>query len=199
MPHSFVRAVIVIRNDGIVGEWGVGAHYKNKGNVGVFDHLLHGRAEAFGSFCEQDTVNSFGKQQLDCTLFLFENVVAVAKQQIVAVLLRSIISAADDQRKERIAYVRYDHADRVCSPVCKAPRDKIRTVVEFANRGLHTLTKTLADVSFLVYNRRHGEYGHTGFAGNVINAGCLPGLFSCLLVRRSPDSSVTYGNHLLLS
>src|SRR6201987_4859397 len=136
MAHSFVRAMIVISNDGIIREGSVGAHDEHKRNVGLFDHLLHGRAEVFGSFCEQDTVDSLGKEQLDCTLLLVENVVTIAKQQIIAVFLRSILSAANHKGKERIAYVRNDHANRVSPAVRKTPRNQIRAVVKFANRGL---------------------------------------------------------------
>src|ERR1700746_1279759 len=198
MAHGFVRAVIVIRDDGIVRECRVRAHDKNKRNVDLFYHLLHRRPEVFGSLCEQDTVDSFGKEELDCTLLLVEDVVAVAKKQIIAVLLRSILSSADHHGKERIAEVRDDHTNRVRPAVRKPPRNKIRPVVEFANRGLHTFTKTLADVSFLVHDSRDGEDRNTGFAGNVIDAGRLPSLLSRFL-RGTHESSVCYGNRLLLS
>ena len=86
VAYGFVSAMIVIGDDGVVRERGIRAHGENKGDIDLSDHLAHGRPEVSRCFSEKDSVDALRKEELDGALFFVENVVAIAEEQIVAVL-----------------------------------------------------------------------------------------------------------------
>src|SRR3984957_16504124 len=176
MPHRFVRALIVVTDDGVLRELRICSHQEDKWNVHVRDGLAQRRLKISSSFRKHDAIDALRQQKLDGAVLFFEIVVAVAKQEVVAKLLRSVFGAANDHREKWIRDIGHDHADRLRFLLNEAASDQIRAVVQLAYRGLDALAQNLADVSLVVDDGGDGENRDAGFARYVGDACGFRGL-----------------------
>ncbi len=185
MTNRFISSLIVVGDHRVFREFRVGAHHQNEWNIHFFDHLPQRRPEIFGCLGQQNSVHPFREQQFDGAFLFFQNVVAVADQQIVAMPRAASSAPRTTMGKERIDDVRNDHADGVRLLLCQAARNQIRTVFQFLDGGFHSLPQFFADVGLIVDHRRNREHRNAGFTSHVINAGRLGGFPAFVSGRRS--------------
>src|ERR1019366_10646708 len=98
---------------------------------------------------EQYSIDSLRKQQFQRPFLLFQGVVAITKQQVVAVLLCGILRAADNRGEKGVSNVGNHHAYRVRSLVGQTSGQKIGPVVKLLNGCLDPFAQFLANMALL--------------------------------------------------
>src|SRR5215471_8191793 len=171
MTYSLIGPLVVVADDNIFSQRGISTHDENKWYVRPFNHLAQRGRKFPGSLGEQNSIHALRKQQFNGSLLLRKAVIAIAKQEIVAVLLRSVLRAPNHHREKGVHDVGNDHAYRLRLLLNQAARNKIWTVIQLSNCILDTFPKVLANVTLVVDHGGDREDRYAGLTRNVGDTG----------------------------
>src|SRR5690242_2733604 len=86
MAYRFVGTLVIVSRDCVLGELRKRSHHQHEGNAAIFNRLPQLWTKIAASLREQDAIYSLREQQLDRALFFRQAVVAVAEQEVIALL-----------------------------------------------------------------------------------------------------------------
>ncbi len=108
-------------------------------------------------------------QALQCPALRLRVAVRAGHQQMVALVARHLIDAADQFGKEFAMQVRQHHPDGVGAPAAEAARGVVRDVIERTRHPQDTLAHRLGHVLMPVHGARDRRHRHLRFARNVLD------------------------------
>src|SRR5260370_1779945 len=171
MLYCVISSQLIIGLNQISFEPRAGAHEQDDRNIRVGEHLSLCDRQRTRSFVQDNAVAPLGDQQFQIQSLFVPLVVAVAKQDAIACLLRSVFRGPNDGGEKRIRDVCDHHPDGVSLLFREAAGEKIGPVAEFADRRFHTTAKRGTYAALVIDHGRYREYRHPSLAGHVVNTG----------------------------